>query len=112
MPAPKDLLERIHLRLDDSFVGIGEQVADLPAAEVVDLINQLTLIEAATVVTMLSIPRSIELFDQPTMRRRAAILEQLEPTRAAQVLDGISADERTDIVQRMASTTVGESFPD
>ena len=101
MPAPKDLLERIHLRLDESFVGIGEQVAELPAADVVDLVNQLTLIEAATVVTMLSIPRSIELFDQPTMRRRAAILEQLEPTRAAQILDGISADERTDIVQQM-----------
>ena len=48
MPAPKDLLERIHLRLEESFVGIGEQVADLPAVDVADLINQLTLIEAAT----------------------------------------------------------------
>jgi len=101
LPAPKDLLERIHLRLEESFVGIGEQVADLPAAELADLINQLTLVEAATVVTMLSVPRAIEVCDQPTMRRRSAILEQLDPTRAAQILEGLSADERTDIIQQM-----------
>jgi magnesium transporter len=95
------LLERIHLRLEESFVGIGEQVADLPAADVVDLVNQLTLIEAATVIMMLSVARAIELFDQPTMRRRAAILEQLDPGRAAQILEGLSADERTDIIQQM-----------
>ena len=97
----KQLLERIHLRLDESFVGIGAQVADLDAADLAELLNQLSLIEAATVISMLPIPRSIELCDQPTMRRRAAILEQLEPERVAEILAGLSADERTDIVQRM-----------
>jgi magnesium transporter len=101
LPAPKDLLERIHLRLEESFVGIGEQVADLPAADVADLINQLTLVEAATVVMMLSVPRAIEVCDQPTMRRRSAILAHLDPARAAQILEGLSADERTDIMQQM-----------
>ena len=101
MPAPKDLLERIHLRLEESFVGIGEQVADLPAVDVADLINQLTLIEAATVITLLPVPRAIEVCDQPTLRRRSAILENLDPTRAAQILEGLSADERTDIMQQM-----------
>ncbi|MEP7274442.1 MAG: magnesium transporter, partial [Acidobacteriota bacterium] len=101
MPAPEDLLERIHLRLEESLVGIGERIAHLPPADVVDLLNQLTLIEAATVITMLSVPRSIELFDQPTMRRRSAILERLEPGRAAQILEGLSADERTNIIQQM-----------
>jgi magnesium transporter len=101
LPAPQDLLERIHLRLEESFVGIGEKVADLPAADVVDLLNQLTLIEAATVVSMLSIARAIELFDQPTMTRRAAILEKIDPSRAAKILEGMSADERTDIIQGM-----------
>ncbi len=101
MPAPQELLERIHLRLEESFVGIGEQVADLPAADVVDLLNQLTLIEAATVVTMLPIVRCIELFDQPTMRRRGAIVEHLDPGRSAQILEGLSADERTNIIQQM-----------
>jgi magnesium transporter len=97
----RELLERIHLRLDESLVGIGAQVSDLPAADLAELLNQLTLIEAATVVSMLPVLRTIELFDQPTMRRRAAILEQLEPERSAEILSGLSADERTDVIQRM-----------
>ncbi len=86
MPAQdlKKLLERIHLRLDESFVGIGEMVSDLPAPDLAELFNQLTVAEAGTVVSMLPVPRGIELLDQPTMRRRSAILGQLEPTRAAQ----------------------------
>ena len=35
--APKDLLERIQLRLDESFAGIGAAVADLPPADLADL---------------------------------------------------------------------------
>jgi magnesium transporter len=97
----KKLLERINLRLDESFVGIGAEVAHLPAADLAELINQLTLAEAAAVVSMLPLPRAIEICDQPTMRRRGAILGQLEPDRAAQILTELSADERTDIIQRM-----------
>ena len=97
----KALLERIHTRLDESLVGIGEVVSDLPAADLAELINQLTLAEAATVISMLPVARAIEICDQPTMRRRAAILEQLEPARVAEILTGLSADERTDIVQKM-----------
>ena len=103
MPAQdlKKLLERIHLRLDESFVGIGEMVSDLAPADLAELINQLTLAEAASVVSMLPVARAIEVCNQPTMRRRAAILEQLEPPQVAQILAGLSADERTDIVQKM-----------
>src|ERR1044072_2605717 len=97
----KALLERIHTRLDESFVGIGQMVSDLRAADLAELINQLTLSEAGAVVSMLSVARAIEIFDQPTMRRRAAILEQLEPARVAEILTGLSADERTDIVQKI-----------
>jgi len=94
-------LERIHLRLDESFVGIGEIVSDLAPADLAELINQLTLAEAASVISMLPVPRAVEVCNQPTMRRRAAILEQLEPSQVAQILAGLSADERTDIVQKM-----------
>ena len=97
----KKLLERIHMRLDESLVGISQVVSDLAPADLADLLNELTLAEAATVVSMLPVPRAIELFNQPTMRRRAAILEQLEPPRAAEILSGLSADERTDVVQKM-----------
>ena len=101
MPAPKDLLDRVRQRLDESSVGISQEVMDLPAPDVADLINQLTLVEAATVLAMLPIAHAIEVCDQPTMRRRGAILERLDPERAAQVLEGLSADERTDVVQQM-----------
>jgi magnesium transporter len=103
MPAKdlKELLERIHLRLDESMVGIGAQVSDLDVADLAELLNQLTLAEAATVVSMLPVQRAIDLFDQPTMRRRAAIIEELEPERSAEILSGLSADERTDVIQRM-----------
>lgn len=101
MSAPEELLERIKLRLEESFVGIGEVVAELPAADLADLVNQLTLQEAATVMTMLAVPRAIEVFDQPTLQRRSAILEQMDPARAGQILEGLSADERTDIVRPM-----------
>jgi len=97
----KKLLERIHTRLDESLVGISELVADLRPADLALLINQLTLAEAATVVSMLPLPRLIDLFDDPILRRRAAILEQLDPVRAAEILSGLSADERTDVVQKM-----------
>ncbi|HEU0178607.1 MAG TPA: magnesium transporter [Blastocatellia bacterium] len=104
MTTLEELRERINLRLEESFVGISEQVADLPPEDLVDLLNQLKLIEASTVVMMLPAPRVIELFDQPTMTRRGAILEKLDPSRAAQVIEGLSADERTDIIQQMGLT--------
>jgi magnesium transporter len=104
MTTLEDLRERINLRLDESFVGISEQVADLPPEDLVELLNQLKLIEASTVVMMLPVARVVELFDQPTMTRRGAILEKLDPSRAAQVIEGLSADERTDIIQQMGLT--------
>ena len=95
------LLERIHLRLDESSVGISQQLQHLDAADLAELLNQLTLAEAAAVISMLPIPRVSELFDHSEMRRRAAILEQLEPERIAPILEGLSAAERTDVIQRM-----------
>ena len=104
MATVEQLRERINLRLEESFVGISEQVADLAPEDLVELLNQLKLLEAATVMMMLPVARVIELFDQPTMTRRGAILEKLDPGRAAQILDGLSADERTDIIQQMGLT--------
>src|SRR5262245_65121590 len=96
-----DLLERIRLRLEESVVGIGDAVAGLPPADVAELVNQLTLHEAAAVMTMLPVFRAVEVFDQPTLRRRASIVEELDPARAAQILEGLSADERARVVRRM-----------
>jgi len=55
------LLERIHLRLDESSVGISHQLAHLEVADLAELLNQLLLAEAATVISMLPVARVIEL---------------------------------------------------
>jgi magnesium transporter len=109
--APEDLLERIRLRLDESFVGIGEVVADLAPADIADLVNRLKLHEAAAVMSMLSVPRAVEVLDQPTLNRRSAIVEELEPGRAAQVLEGLSSDERTFVVRGMGENARRRMLP-
>jgi magnesium transporter len=109
--APEELLERIRLRLEESFVGIGEVVAELLPSDVADLVNQLTRQEAAAVMSMLSVPRAVEVFDQPTLRRRSVILEEMEPGRAAQILEELSADERTGIVRGMGDVSRRRLLP-
>jgi magnesium transporter len=111
MSAPENLLERIRLRLDESFVGIGEVVAELQPADIADLVNQLTRQEAAAVMSMLAIPRAVEVCDQPTLRRRSAILDRMEPGRAAQILEGLSADQRTEIVRGMGEVARRRLLP-
>lgn len=111
MSAPEDLLERIRLRLDESFAGIGEVVAELQPADVADLLNQLTRQEAAAVMSMLAVPRAVEVCDQPTLRRRSAILDQMEPGRAGQILEGLSADQRTEIVRGMGEAARRRLLP-
>jgi magnesium transporter len=111
MSAPEDLLERIRMRLDESFAGIGEVVAELQPADVADLVNQLTRQEAAAVMSMLAVPRAVEVCDQPTLHRRSAILVQVEPGRAAQILEGLSADQRTEIVRGMGEVARRRLLP-
>jgi len=106
-----ELLERIRLRLEESVVGIGDTVAGLPAADVAELVNQLTLHEAASVMALIAVPRAVEVFDQPTLRRRAEIVEELEPARAAQILEGLSSDERARVVRGMHDNSRRRCLP-
>src|SRR5947209_13358257 len=84
------------------MVGIAEQLSDLPPADLAELINQLTIAEAAAAVSLLPVPRAIELCDQPTMRRRAAILEQLDPARVAQFWKACPVTNGRAIIRRRA----------
>ena len=111
MPEIQELLERIRLRLDESFVGIGEEVAGLPPADLAELVNELTRQEAASVLSMLSIPRATAVLDQTTLRRRSAIVDQLDPGRAAQILEAMSADQRTEIVRGMGEVARRRLLP-
>jgi len=99
--APKELLDRIEMRLEESLAGIGEVVADLAPVDLAELLNQIKIVDAATIASVLPAARVVEVFDQPTFRRRAAILEHMLPARAAQILEGLSADQRTDVVRQI-----------
>jgi magnesium transporter len=86
-------------------------VSELPSADVADLVNQLTLQEAATVISMLPVARATDVLSQNTLRRRSAIVEELEPSRAAQILEEISADERAEVVRGMGDNACRRLLP-
>ena len=111
MAKHSELLERIRLRLEDSLVGIGAVVADLPPADVADLLNELNLQEAATVLTMVPVAGAADILNQPTLRRRSAIVEKLEPPRAAQLLQALPADQRAEIIRPMGDNARRRLLP-
>jgi magnesium transporter len=105
-----DLLERIR-ELDDSFSGIGDMVSELPPADVAELVNQLTLQEASSVLSVLAVARAAEVLNQSTLTRRSALVEELEPSRSARVLEELSSDERAEIVRGMGDNARRRLLP-
>jgi len=80
----------------------------LPAAllelrdpDIADVLNQMTVGEAAHAISHLPRDTAERLFDEPELRRRATIIEQLDPNQVSKILDRLSADERTDVLRRM-----------
>ena len=99
--APQELLERIRCGWRRASSGIGEVVADLAAADVADLLNQLTLQEArrghdhAAGAARGGGPRPAD----PAPPRRDPRAARPGPRGADP--GGLSADQRTDIVRGM-----------
>jgi magnesium transporter len=91
----RDRLATEPTELPDSFM-------DLREADMAEVLNQLSVVEASHVVAHLPLPRAIQLCNNPTLRRRALIFEELSPDFAASILGHLSSDERTHIVRRMS----------
>jgi magnesium transporter len=106
-----ELVERIRMRLDESFVGIGATVTELPAPDIAELMNELNLHEAASVISMVPVAQGTRILDQPTLRRRSAIVEQVEPARAAKLLEALSSDQRTEIVRLLGESSRRRLLP-
>src|SRR6185436_2650357 len=106
-----DLVERIRLRLEESFVGIGADVAELSPPDLAELLNQLTRQEAGTVLSMLPVARAAEVLNESTLSRRSAIVEELDPGRGAALLDALSSDQRADVVRGMGDTARRRLLP-
>jgi magnesium transporter len=96
-----DLVDRIRRSRREDLAALAPAVADFPAPDVADLLNQLSIHEAAGLTNAFPAARAIEVLEQPTLRRRSRILDDLSPECAAPILQGIAADERTAIVREM-----------
>src|SRR5262249_59164631 len=75
----------------------------MPAPDIADLLNHLTLAEAGTVLSLVPFPTAVAVCEQPSLRRRGPLMEQLDPKLAGQILEHMAADERTNIIQEMGA---------
>ncbi|MCY2962441.1 MAG: magnesium transporter [Planctomycetota bacterium] len=99
-----DLASLIHLHRDEDHAKIRSLLEGLRPADIAEVLNAVpSLGEAAEVLTLLPVARSIEVCDQPTLNRRTALLEQVDPELGAKLLEGVAADERTAIVRNMSA---------
>jgi magnesium transporter len=92
----------IHQHRDEDHERIRSMMAALRVPDAVEVLNAVpSLEEAAEVLTLMPLDRSIDVCNQPTLQRRSALLEQLPPEWAAKVLDAMASDERTRAVREM-----------
>lgn len=102
MLSPEELAGHIRVHMEQDQSGIAGHLADLPDADVADVLNQLTLDEAGAVLALMPTGRAARVLTLPHLRRRGPVLEQLDPALAARLLNAVPADQRTDIVQTLS----------
>ena len=98
----RDLVEELRRSLEQEPPTLPQNVLDLREPDVADVLNLLSLFEAAHTLRHLPLETAIRLCDQPSLHRRGAILEQLEPAQAAAILLGLSSDERAQVLREMS----------
>ena len=98
----EELAEQLRGSLEQEPPTLPSDLLELREADVADVLNRLTVPEAAHTLGHLPLPLAIRLSDQPEFRRRAMILEQLDPALAAKIVEALSADERASILRRMS----------
>jgi magnesium transporter len=75
---------------------------ELRDADIADVLNQLSVVEAAHTLQHLLLPPAVQLCDHAEVRRRGMILEQFEPEEAARIIENLSCDERTFNLRKMS----------
>src|SRR5215510_4573354 len=92
----------IHRHRDEDHEKIRSMMAGLRAHDAAEVLNAVpSLEEAAEVLGLMPLDKSIKVCNQPTLHRRSALLEQLPPECAAKILDAMASDERTRAVRGM-----------
>jgi magnesium transporter len=97
-----DLVEALRQSLEQEPPVLPPGLLELPDPDIADVLNQLSVVEAAHTLKHLPRPLAVQLCDHPELRRRAMILEQFEPEQAAQIIEGLSSDERTYVLRKMS----------
>src|SRR4051794_2319593 len=95
----QELFDHIRQHIHQDPGGLREHLDGVPAADLAELLNRLTVPEAAAVMSLLPLPRATRVFEQPTLQRRSALLEHLEPSLATQIMSGLPADQRVAILR-------------
>ena len=92
----------IHRHRDEDHDKIRAMMAALRVADAVEVLNAVpSLEEAAEVLALMPLDRTIDVCNQPTLQRRSTLLEQLPPDLAAKILSAMASDERTRAVREM-----------
>jgi Mg/Co/Ni transporter MgtE len=102
MDNDRDLVDELRRSLEHEPPTLPQNLLDLREPDVAEILNQLSLFEAAHTLRHLPIQTAIRLCDQPSLHGRGAILEQLEPAQAAVILEGLSSDERAQVLREMS----------
>src|SRR5271168_4996963 len=99
----QNLARLIHKHRDEDHPRIVALIEPLPDADIADVLNAVpSLEEAAEVLELLPVERSIRVCDQPSLRRRDALLEQVPAELGAQLLNGMASDQRSALVRHMS----------
>src|SRR6516225_9326185 len=97
-----DLVEALRRSLEQEPPLLPPGLLELRDPDIADVLNQLSVVEAAHALKHLPLPLAIRLCDHPEVRRRGMILEQFDPEQAARIIEGLSSDERTFVLRRMS----------
>jgi magnesium transporter len=108
----QNLARLIHKHRDEDHPRIVALIEPLPDADIADVLNAVpSLEEAAEVLELLPIERSIRVCDQPSLRRRDALLEQVPAELGAQLLNGMASDQRSALVRHMSTRGCRQLMP-
>ncbi len=102
MSTIEELAEHLRGSLEDEPPTLPPELLDLRDADVADVLNRLTVPEAAHTLSHLPVPLAIRLSDHPELHRRGMILEQLDPKLAARIVEALASDERAYVLRQMS----------
>jgi magnesium transporter len=97
-----DLVPALRQSLEQESPVLPAGVLELRDADIADVLNQLSVAEAAHTLKHLPLSLAVRLCDHAEVRRRGMTLEQFEPDEAARIIENLSSDERTFILRKMS----------